>query len=220
LGEVIDGCFAYIDNEDILIEELVHHIKAPDFPTKATITNINDMLEMYKTGKEQKELRAKYNIEYEDDKKQIVFTEIPYQTNKAKICASIVELINKKLEGFKNILDVRDETDREGMRIVVELKKTENEDVILALLLQKTQLQKSFSAEFLALVDGEPKLLNLKEIIKHYINFQKEIITRRSKFDLNKSEARLHVLEGLKIALDNLDNIISVIRNSKTSENA
>lgn len=220
LGEVIDGTIALIENNEITIEELVKYIQAPDFPTSATIINSKDMVTMYKSGKGKITLRSKYHIENEDDKKQIVFTEIPYQINKQRLCTDIVDLIRDKKEGFKNILEVRDESDKEGMRIVIELKKNENEDIILALLLSKTNLQKDFSAEFRALVDGEPKLLNLKEILHHYIQFQKEVVTRRSQFDLDKSTIRLHILEGFKIALDNMDNVISIIRNSKTVETA
>lgn len=218
LGEIIDGTVALIDNNEITIEELVQYIQAPDFPTSATIINAKDMLTMYKSGKGKITLRSKYHIENEEDKKQIVFTEIPYQINKQKLCTDIVDLIRNKKDGFKNILEVRDESDKDGMRIVIELKKNENEDIILALLLSKTNLQKDFSAEFRALVNGEPKLLNLKEILHHYIQFQKEVITRRSQFDLDKSTIRLHILEGFKIALDNMDNVISIIRNSKTVE--
>lgn len=218
LGEVIDGCIALIDNNTITVEELVNYIKAPDFSTKATIINPKDILNMYETGKGQIILRSKYHLENEDDKKQIVFTEIPYQVNKQKVCSNIAELIQNKVDGFKNVLEVRDESDKDGMRIVVELKKTDNEDIILSLLFKKTQLQKAFNAEFRALVNGEPKLLNLKEILKYYIEFQKEVITRRSNFDLSKSKARIHILEGLRIAIDNLDNVINVIRNSKSAE--
>jgi DNA gyrase subunit A len=218
LGEIIDGTIMLIDNNDITIEELNNYIKAPDFPTQATIINQKDILTMYEKGKGQIILRAKYHLENEDDKKQIVFTEIPYQVNKQKVCCIIADFIRDKKDGFKNIVDIRDESDKEGMRIVVELKKNENEEIIIALLFSKTDLQKTFSAEFRALVNGEPKLLNLKQILEHYIQFQKEVITRRSKFDLDKSNVRLHILEGFKIALDNMDNIISIIRNSKTAE--
>ena len=220
LGEIIDGTIMLIDNPNIDIDKLTQIIKAPDFSTGGIITNCHQLSQMYSSGKGKIIIRSKYHIEYEDDKKQIVFTEIPYQVNKQKVCSNIADLWNKNDIVLKNILDVRDESDRDGMRIVIEIKKTENENKIVSYLFKKTKLQDSFSAEFRALVNGIPKLLNLKQILEYYIDFQQEVITRRSKFDLNKSEARLHVLEGLKIALDNLDNIISVIRNSKTTETA
>ena len=220
LGEIIDGCFAFIDNESIEIEELTQFIKAPDFPTGAIIINKNNMLNMYKNGQGKILIRAKYHLEYEEDKKQIVFTEIPYQVNKTKVCSNIAELINNKVEILKNILDVRDESDKEGMRIVVELKKNENEDLVLAQLFKKTHLQKSFSAEFRALVDGEPKVLNLKEMIKYYIEFQKEIISKRSEYDKKKMSERLMIITGLNLAIDNIDGTVKLIQESKNKSEA
>lgn len=216
LSEVIDGLIAYIDNNDISTKELMNYILAPDFPTKGIITNQNELLNMYETGEGKITIRGKYHIEHENSCKQIVFTEIPYQVNKQKLCLFINNLCEKEPIILKNVLEVRDETDREGMRVVIEIKESENEDIILSYLFSKTKLQNNFCANFNMLVDGKPKVLGLKDILKYYYNFQKEVIKRRTKFDLNKAEERNHILEGLLIALNNLDKTINIIKNSKT----
>lgn len=216
LGEVIDGIIKVIDSEEeVTIDELMKIIKGPDFPTGALILGKEGIKEAYKTGKGKIIIRAKATIEQVSGHKQrIVVTEIPYQVNKSRLIEKIAELVrDKKIEG---ISDLRDESDRNGMRIVIELKKDANANVVLNQLYKNTQMQESFSIIMLALVDNEPKILNLKEIIDYYLQHQREVIIRRTKFDLDKAEARAHILEGLKIALDNLDTIINLIRNSKT----
>ncbi|OEF97308.1 DNA gyrase subunit A [Desulfuribacillus alkaliarsenatis] len=219
LGEVIDGCIAYIDNEEISIDELMEFVKGPDFPTGAQILGKEGIRSAYHTGKGSVIMRAKTHFEeMSNNKQRIIVTEIPYQVNKAKLIEKIAELVrDKKLEG---ITDLRDESDREGMRIVIELRRDANGNVVLNNLYKQTQLQTSFGVNMLALVDGAPKVLNLKQIIHYYIEHQKEIIRRRSEYDLKKARARAHILEGLRIALDNLDAVIKLIRASDTVENA
>ncbi len=220
LCEVIDGIIKYIENPDITIDELAEIIKAPDFPTGGTIIGKNGIREAYKTGKGRIVVRAVTDIEtYGNNRQKIVVTELPYQVNKARLIEKIADLVKeKRIEG---ISDLRDESDRDGMRMVIELKKDANAGVILNQLYKNTQLQDSFSANMLALVqspDGkfEPKILNLKEFIKYYLLHQEEIIRRRTKYELEKAEARAHILEGLKIAHDHLDEVISIIRSSRT----
>ncbi|MBN1079217.1 DNA gyrase subunit A [Clostridium botulinum] len=216
LGEVIDGTIMLIDNPESSILELMTKIKGPDFPTGATIMGHAGIRSAYETGRGKIVVRAKSEIEEENGRHKIIFTEIPYQVNKAKLIENIAELVkDKKITG---ISDLRDESDREGMRIVIELKRDANPNIILNLLYKHTKLQDSFGVIMLALVNNETKVLNLKEVLVHYIDFQKEVITRRTTFELNKAEARAHILEGLKIALDNIDRVISIIRNSSTSE--
>lgn len=216
LGEVIDGTIMLIDNPETSILELMTKIKGPDFPTGATIMGHNGIRSAYETGRGKIVIRAKSEIEEENGRHKIVFTEIPYQVNKAKLIENIADLVkDKKITG---ISDLRDESDREGMRIVIELKRDANPNIILNLLYKHTKLQDSFGVIMLALVNNETKVLNLKEVLTHYINFQKEVITRRTTFELNKAEARAHILEGLRIALDNIDRVISIIRNSSTGE--
>ncbi|MDR5588311.1 MULTISPECIES: DNA gyrase subunit A [Clostridium] len=216
LGEVIDGTIMLIDNPESSVLELMTKIKGPDFPTGATIMGHAGIRSAYETGRGKIVVRAKSDIEEENGRHKIIFTEIPYQVNKAKLIENIAELVkDKKITG---ISDLRDESDREGMRIVIELKKDANPNIILNLLYKHTKLQDSFGVIMLALVNNETRVLNLKEVLVHYIDFQKEVITRRTTFELNKAEARAHILEGLKIALDNIDRVISVIRNSSTSE--
>lgn len=216
LGEIIDGTIMLMDNPDTSILELMTVIKGPDFPTGAIIMGKAGIRSAYETGRGKILVRAKADIEEEHGRHKIIVTEIPYQVNKAKLIENIADLVkDKKLVG---ISDLRDESDRDGMRIVVELKKDANPNVVLNMLYKHTQMQDTFGVIMLALVNNEPKVLTLKEVLNHYITFQKEIITRRTTFELNKAEARAHILEGLKIALDNIDEVISIIRGSKTGE--
>ncbi|MDK2801671.1 MAG: gyrase subunit [Clostridiales bacterium] len=216
LTEVINGIVAIIDDPNITIEGLMHHIKGPDFPTAGIIMGTQGIKEAYATGKGRVVIRAKATVEQMSNTKQrIVVNEIPYQVNKARLIEKIAELVkDKRIEG---ISDLRDESDREGMRIVIELKKDANANVILNQLYKHTQMQNTFSIIMLALVDNEPKVLNLRQILDHYIDFQKQVIIRRTKYDLAKAEARAHILEGLRIALDHIDAIINVIRSSQTT---
>lgn len=212
LGEVIDGTVAFIDNPDITIEELMTHIKGPDFPTAGILLGKAGIKEAYRTGRGRVKIRSKVEImENKRGRKQIVVSEIPYMVNKAKLIEKIAELVkDKRVEG---ISDIRDESDlKKGINIVIDLKKDANETIILNQLYKHTQLQDTFGIIMLALVDGQPKVLNLKQVLYHYIEHQKEIIVRRTKFDLKKAEARAHILEGLRIALDHIDEVIALIR--------
>ena len=213
LGEVIDASIYMIDHDDADIGDLLKIVKGPDFPTGATILGKNSAKQAYKTGHGRVLVRSKTEIEETSKgKTQIVVTEIPYQVNKARVIEKIAELIkDKKLDG---IAGVRDESNREGTRIVIELKKDANPQITLNRLYKHTQLQESYSMIMLALVDGEPRVLNLYEILKQYLLHQKTVVTRRTVFDLNKAEARAHILEGLRIALDNISAIIKIIRES------
>ncbi|MGG7059262.1 DNA gyrase subunit A [Clostridium nigeriense] len=216
LGEIIDGTIMLIDNPEATILELMTSIKGPDFPTGATIMGKAGIRAAYETGKGRIIVRAKAEIEEENNRHRIIVTEIPYQVNKAKLIENIADLVkDKRIVG---ISDLRDESDREGMRIVIELKKDANPNVVLNLLYKHTKMQDTFGVIMLALVNNEPKILNLKQVLSYYIEFQKEVVTRRTVFELNKAEARAHILEGLRIALDNIDEVISIIRSSKTSE--
>lgn len=219
LGEVIDGVVATIDNPEIELDELMKYIKAPDFPTGALIMGREGIKKAYATGRGNVVIRAKAEIEnMSGNRQRIVITEIPYQVNKAALIEKIADLVKeKKIDG---ISDLRDESDREGMRIVIEIKRDANANIILNQLYKHTQLQSSFSIIMLALHQGQPKIMNLKEMLKHYIDHQKEIIVRRTKYDLNKAEERAHILEGLRIALDHIDEIISILRGSKTVNEA
>ena len=215
LGEVIDGTIALIDNPDITIEQLMKYIKGPDFPTGGIIIGKEGIREAYTTGKGRIITRAKAEIEeMQSGRARIVVTEIPYQVNKAKLIERIAELVrDKSIEG---ISDIRDESDKSGMRIVIELKKDANPNVVLNYLYKHTQMQETFGVIMLALVDGQPKIMNLKEMLTHYILHQKDVITRRTRYDLDKAQARAHILEGLLIALDHIDAVISLIRSSRT----
>jgi DNA gyrase subunit A len=219
LGEVIDGVVMMIDNQDVTIKELMTKIKGPDFPTAGIILGKDGIRSAYETGRGKIKVRAKAEIEeMNGGKSRIVVTEIPYLVNKSRLIEKIADLVrDKKVEG---ISDLRDESDREGMRIVIEIKRDANANVILNQLYKHTQLEDTFGVIMLALVDGEPKVLNLKEVLKHYLDFQKEVIERRTRYDLNKAEARAHILEGLRIALDNIDEVINIIRSSKTVADA
>jgi DNA gyrase subunit A len=217
LGEVIDGVVRLIDNPEIEIKDLTRTIKGPDFPTGATIMGKSAIKEAYMTGRGKVTVRAKASIEEAaGNRNTIIINEIPYQVNKAKLIERIADLVrDKKIEG---ISDLRDESDRKGMRIVVELKRDANPNVVLNLLYKYTQLQDTFSIIMIALVNGEPRVLNLKQILENYLLHQKDVVRRRTIYDLNKAQDRAHILEGLKIALDNLDRVISLIRGSKTEQ--
>ncbi len=214
LGEVIDGLCLLIDNPDCEIEDLIKHIKGPDFPTGGIIMGKNGIYSSYKTGRGMIKMRAQTIIE--EDKRgreRIVITEIPYQVNKAKLVEKIADLVKeKRIEG---ISDIRDESNREGMRIAIDLKKDVSSQIILNLLYKYTQMQETFGVILLALVNNEPKVLNLKEILYYYLEHQKEIIIRRTKYDLEKAEERAHILEGLRIALENIDEVVDIIKTSK-----
>lgn len=214
LCEVIDGIVAMIDNPDIDIESLMKIIKGPDFPTGAMIMGKEGIRSAYRTGRGKIIIRAKAEIETnEKGKNKIIVTEIPYQVNKANLIVKIAELVrDKRIEG---ISDLRDETDREGMRIVIELKRDANPNVVLNNLYKHTQMQETFGVIMLALVNDEPKILNLRQVLRHYLDYQKEIIIKRTQYDLKKAEERAHILEGLRIALDHIDEVINIIRSSK-----
>jgi len=211
LKEVIDGILAVIDNPDIGLSELMEYIPGPDFPTGALILGRGGAAKAYSTGNGSIKMRARTNIEeMRNGKSRIVVTEIPYQVNKARLIEKIAELVrDKRIDG---ITDLRDESNREGIRIVIELRADVTPDVILNNLFKHTPLQNNFHVNMVALVDGRPEVLSLKEVITHYIAHQEDVIRRRTQFDLNKAEARAHILEGLKIALDNIDRIIQIIR--------
>ncbi|WP_042277521.1 DNA gyrase subunit A [[Clostridium] dakarense] len=219
LGEVIDATIHLIDNEEATVDDLIQFVKGPDFPTSAIIMGKENISEAYRTGRGKVKVRARaYIEELAKGKQQIVVTEIPYQVNKAKLVEKIADLVKeKKLEG---ISDLRDESNRNGMRIVIELKRDANANIVLNNLYKHSQMEDTFSIIMLALVNGQPKVLNLKQILYHYVQHQKDVVTRRTKFELNKAEARAHILEGLKIALDNIDAVIKLIRSSKTGQEA
>lgn len=216
LGEVIDGINMLIENEDVSILELMTKVQGPDFPTAGIIMGKQGIREAYETGRGKVITRAKTDIEEENGRFKIIVTEIPYQVNKARLIESIADLVkDKKLEG---ISDLRDESDRDGMRIVIELKRDANANIILNQLFKHTKMQDTFGIIMLALVDNEPQVLNLKQILVHYLNFQKIVIRRRTQFDLDKALSRAHILEGLRIALDHIDAVINLIRASKTTD--
>lgn len=218
LTEVIDGIVAFIDNKEIDIEELLQYVKAPDFPTGGIIYGYEGVRDALLTGRGRIVMRAKAEIEEVNGREQIIVTEIPYQVNKADMIKKTADLVNdKKIEG---ISDLRDESDRNGMRIVYEIKRDAIANVVLNKLYKFTSLQTSFSVNNICLVDGRPLLLNLKEMIFHFVNFRHEVVVRRTKFELRKAEERAHILEGLIIASDNIDEVIALIRASKSPEEA
>jgi DNA gyrase subunit A len=219
LKETIDGIIAYIDNNDITVDELMNYIKGPDFPTGAIIHGIQGIREAYETGRGRVVIRARSDIEIQSSGREvIVFNEIPYQLNKAALIERIADLVNeKKLEGISYI---NDESDREGMRIVVKLKKDANSNVVLNNLYKNTPLQTSFSINNIALVDGRPCQLGMKELIHHYVKHRHEVVVRRTEYELKKTLERLHIIEGLLIAQDNIDEVISIIRASATPADA
>tara|TARA_B100001250_G_scaffold94098_1_gene78472 strand:- start:42 stop:2552 length:2511 start_codon:yes stop_codon:yes gene_type:complete len=219
LKEVISGLVAIIDNKKISVEELMEHIKGPDFPTAGFIMGMDGLKEAYNTGRGKIKMRARAHIETtKTGKDSIVITEVPYQTNKASLVEKIADLVrDKKVVG---ISDLRDESDKDGIRVVIETKRDAVPEVILNQLYQFTQLQDTFGIILLALVEGIPKIMPLKTILNHFIDFRHEIVVKRTKFELKEAEARAHILEGLKIALDNIDEVIAIIRGSKDPSQA
>lgn len=218
LGEVIDGCCAYIDNPDIDIDGLMEYIKAPDFPTGAYIYGLQGVKSAYETGRGRIAIRAKSEIESGDTHDKIVVTEIPYGVNKADLVMNIAELVKEgKLEGISN---VNDESGRQGMRIVVDVKRDANANVILNKLYKMTQMQSSFSVNCIALVKGRPRLLSLKDCVAYFVEHRHDVTIRRTKFELKKAQERAHILQGLIIACDNIDEVVHIIRASKTPSEA
>jgi len=218
LSEVVDGTVAYIDNKQIEIDELITHIKAPDFPTGGIIYGYDGVKEAFHTGRGRVKIRAKANIEEVQGRECIVVTEIPFQVNKADMIKKTADLINeKKIEGISSI---RDESDRKGMRIVYILKRDAIPNIVLNTLYKYTALQSSFSVNNIALVNGRPQLLNIKEMIRYFVNHRHDVVVRRTKFELKKAEDRAHILEGLIIASDNIDEVISIIRGSSNADEA
>ncbi|KAB1157531.1 DNA gyrase subunit A [Flavobacterium luteum] len=218
LTEVINGTLAYLDNNDIEIDELINHIKAPDFPTGGIIYGYEGVREAFKTGRGRIVMRAKVSFEEVDGRESIIVSEIPYQVNKADMIKRTADLVNdKKIDGIANI---RDESDRNGMRIVYILKRDATPNVVLNTLYKFTQLQSSFSVNNIALVKGRPQMLNLKDMIHYFIEHRHDVVVRRTQFELRKAEERAHILEGLIIASDNIDEVIALIRSSKNTEEA
>jgi DNA gyrase subunit A len=218
LGEIADGICAYIDNPSITIDELMRHIHAPDFPTGGIIYGTSGVREAYSTGRGKVTVRARAEIVQNGNREQIIVTEIPYQVNKAQMIEKTAALINeKKIEG---ISDLRDESDRDGLRIVYDLKKDAIASIVLNNLFKYTQLQSTFNINNVALVKGRPQTLNLKDLIKHFVDHRHEVVVRRTKFELAEAEKRAHILEGYLIALDNLDEVIQLIRNARDPEAA
>lgn len=219
LGEVIDAYVAMIDNPDISIEELMAYIPGPDFPTGGLIMGAGGIRQAYRTGRGKVVVRARAEVEpMAGGKSRIVITEIPYQVNKARLVEKIADLIHeKRIDGIQ---DLRDESDRRGIRVVIDLKKDVNGSVVLNQLYKHTQLQDTFGVIMIALVDGEPKVLNLKEMLYHYLRFQEQVVTRRTQYDLERAKERLHILEGLLIALANIDEVVEIIKTSPTTQAA
>ncbi len=219
LREVIDGAIAVIDNPEVTSRDLMRHVHGPDFPTAGLIMGSEGIRQAYETGRGTITLRARAQIEeMRGERYRIVVTEIPYQVVKAKLIERIADLVReKRLEG---ITDLRDESDRTGLRVVIELSRTANANVVLNKLFKETQLQQNFGVIMLALVDGQPRVLSLKQMLHHYVAHQREVVTRRSRFELDKAEKRAHILEGLRIALDHIDEVIALIRASHTTEEA
>lgn len=218
LSEVIDACDAYIDNSDITIEELMNFVKAPDFPTGGYIYGVSGVREAYLSGRGRVVMRAKAEIETGQTHDKIVITEIPYNVNKAELIKYIADLVNdKKIEGISN---ANDESDRDGMRIVIDVKRDANANVVLNKLYKMTALQTSFGVNNVALVHGRPKILNLKDLVKYFVEHRHEVVIRRTQFDLRKAKERAHILEGLIIASDNIDEVIRIIRAAKTPNDA
>ena len=219
MAETIDGLVALIDNPDISVDDLMQYIPGPDFPTGGIIQGRQGIAQAYRTGRGRIIVRARTEIEqYAANRSRIIVTEIPYQVNKAVLVQRIADLVHeKRIEG---ISDLRDETDRSGMRIVIELKKDVNANVVLNLLFKHTQMQDTFGAIMLALVNGEPRILSLKQMLSYYLDHQKDVVSRRTRFDLNKAKERLHILEGLIVAIDNIDEVVSIIRHSANAQEA
>ena len=219
LGETIDAYVAMLDNPEITVEELMGYLPGPDFPTGGIIMGNAGIRQAYRTGRGRILVRARAEIEEAGNgKSRIVVTEIPYQVNKARLVEKIAELVHeKRIEG---ISDLRDASDRKGLRIIIDLKRDVNANVVLNQLYKHTQMQDTFGVIMLCLVDGEPKVLNLREMLYHYMRFQEDVVTRRTQYDLDKARERLHILEGLMIALDNIDEIVELIKRSANSAEA
>ena len=219
LSEIVDGLIALIDDKTITTEGLMEHIKGPDFPTAGMILGVDGLRAAYETGRGKIKMRARAHIETaKNGKDSIIITEVPYQTNKANVVEKIADLVrDKKIVG---ITDLRDESDKDGIRVVIETKRDAVPEVILNQLYQQTQLQDTFGIILLALVDGVPKIMPLKTVLEQFIEFRHEVVVRRTEFDLKAAEARAHILEGLKIALDNIDEVISIIKGSKDPSQA
>ena len=218
LTEVVDGTIAYIDNHDIEIDEIITHIKAPDFPTGGVIYGYDGVKEAFHTGRGRVVLRAKSSFEEIQGKECIIVTEIPYQVNKADMIKKTADLVNeKKIDG---IASIRDESDRKGMRIVYILKRDAIPNIVLNTLYKYTALQSSFSVNNIALVNGRPQMLNVKEMIHHFVEHRHEVVVRRTEFELKKAEDRAHILEGLIIASDNIDEVIAIIKASSNADEA
>ncbi len=220
LGEAIDACLAMIENPSITIQEIMQHIPGPDFPTGGIIHGRGGILAGYRTGRGRVDIRAKTHIETDakNNKEKIIVTELPYQVNKARLIERIAELVKeKKLEGISGL---RDESDKEGMRVVIEVRRGENAEVILNNLFMQTQLQSAFGINMVALINGQPKLFNIRELIEAFIRHRREVVTRRTMFDLRKANERAHILEGLSIALANIDEMIALIKKAKDSAEA
>ena len=220
LGEVIDGTVAYIDNNKITLTEMMKYIPAPDFPTGAQITAGDEIVNAYRTGKGKLIIRAKCHLESKGDKRELVFTEIPYQQNKAAILQKIAELKNDGKNPLADISEIRDESDREGMRAVIRLKKEANPKEVLEYLYKSTNLQTSFGINMFAIAGGKPKLMGLLDIISYYVEYQREVIYKRTKFDYDAAKDRAHIVEGLLIAIKNIDEVIKIIKKSSTTAEA
>ncbi|HMS52304.1 MAG TPA: DNA topoisomerase 4 subunit A, partial [Chitinophagales bacterium] len=218
LAEVVDGVIAYVDDNQISIADLMKHIKAPDFPTGGIIYGTSGVQRAFLTGRGSIIVRGRTEIEQIGNREQIIVTEIPYQVNKALLIQKTADLVNDKT--IEGISDIRDESDRRGMRIVYELKRDANPNVVLNQLFKHTSLQSSFGVNNVCLVNGRPRILNLKELIKYFVEFRHEVVVRRTQFELRKAEERAHILEGLLIALDNLDAVIQLIRKAATPDDA
>ncbi|NQY44159.1 MAG: DNA topoisomerase 4 subunit A, partial [Legionellales bacterium] len=218
LSEVINGCIALIDNPNISFQEMIQHIPGPDFPTAGIILGRSGIISAYKTGKGRVIIRAKTHFEEvaNSSKQKIIVDELPYQVNKARLIEKIATLVkHKKIEG---ISELRDESDKDGIRVVIEIKRNENPEIILNNLFKQTQLQQVFSINIVALCDNQPKILGLIEVLQEFIRHRKEVVTRRCKFELNKAKNRCHILEGLGVALSNIDEMISIIKSSKNPQ--
>lgn len=220
LGEVVDATIAYIENNDITIEELMEFVPGPDFPTGGIVMGAGQLRQGYETGKSIITVRAKAEVEQYKNRTDIVITEIPYALNKTTLIEKIVEVIKAKDSPIEGVRDLRDESNRNGIKIVLELRNDVNHDVILNNLYRYTPLQSSFSINMIALVNGQPQMLNLKQILAHYVDFQVEVTQRRTQFDLDKAEARMHILEGLLKALNDIDRAIEIIKAAKNPEEA
>lgn len=216
LSEVIDGTICVMENPDATLADIMEHIKGPDFPTHGIIYGKNGILEAYKTGHGKVTVRSRAEID--EEKHRIIISEIPYMVNKSQLIGAMAEKVRDKT--IDGITDLRDESGRDGMRIVVDCRRDANEQVILNQLYKYTQLQDTCAINMLALVDGEPKVLPLKSILQEYIKFQEEVITRRTKFDLDEALREAHIYEGYKIAIDNIDEVVHIIRSSSDVENA